>query len=282
MLRSSHAWAVAALVTLLWPATGVAQIPVKGEISGVVVDQSEGVLPGVAVTITGEKLFQKSLTVVSDRVGAFRFLNLTPGEYQLEFTLQGMGTVKMTGVNVDVGRTTPIKASMPVASVTEQVQVEAKGVTIETNRPQVTVNYSSEFIEKLPTATRNYIDVMNASPGINDNTAYGTSGNVSFSGFTTGSMTSAFRFNGVDVSDPAFGYSAISPIYETIEEIQVVGVGASAEYGNFEGASVNVVTKSGTNVLHGSATLLGTGARLYGDNSGGVYEYRPNDYRYNV
>ncbi len=272
---------VAALVgILLFSGSALAQTPVKGDISGIVVDQSNAALPGVTVTLTGQNLFQKSLTVVSDREGAFRFLSVTPGEYELEFTIQGMRTVKITGVAVELGLATPVKALMRIAQLHEEVQVVANGPTIEVSRPQVTVNYTTKMIDNLPASTRSYIDVMNASPGINDNTAYGTSGNVSFSGFSTGSMTSAFRFNGVDVSDPAFGYSAISPIYESIEEIQVVGIGASAEYGNFEGAAVNVTTKSGTNQLHGSASAVYTGAGLYGNNSGGVYELRPNDYRY--
>jgi len=246
------------------------QVKEKGEISGMVTDEEGGPLPGAAVTLTGANLFQKSLAVTTDARGVFRFAFLNPGTYTVEISLQGFGAVKYSSILVGAGRTTPIQAKMVPSKLEKEVTVVAKTPLVETKTPQVSVNFDNFIVQNTPNS-RNFIDIVNATPAVNDNDAYGESGNVSWGGggvyLARGSMTSSFKINSVDVSNPAYGMTYVNPIYETIEEVQITSIGASAEYGNFVGASVNIVTKSGSNDFHGSLSGNYTGNFLYANNA---------------
>jgi hypothetical protein len=244
-------------VSLVFSSLCFSQGEQKGEISGTILDESGEALPGVAITLTGEKLFQKSLSLISNQKGFFRFLALNPGVYALEVSLQGFNTVKLPNVPVSIGRSTPVTINMTQAKLQSEVTVLAKAPLIETKTPQIFTNFNTIQVENTPTS-RHFIDIVNAAPGVFDNTAYGASGNVSWGGggvfLARGSMSSSFRLNGVDVSDPSVGYTTLNPVYESIEEVQITGIGASAEYGSFVGAAINIVTKSGSNKFHGSFT----------------------------
>jgi len=237
------------------PYLGFSQSEQKGEISGVVQDEAGVPLPGVQVKISSEKLFQRSLSRLSNENGSFRFVTLNPGIYEVVATLSGFNTIKLPNIVVSIGVSSPLTLTMAAAKLESEVTVIGTVPLIQTNTPQIITNFSNVQVENVPTS-RNFIDIVNAAPGVFDNTAYGTSGNVSWGGggiyLARGSMTSSFRLNGVDVSDPSVGYTTLSPVYESIEEVQVTGIGASAEYGSYTGAAVNIVTKSGSNEIHGS------------------------------
>lgn len=261
----------------------LAQIQEKGEIAGAVIDEQGAILPGATVTLRGEKLFQKAISVASNERGAFRFLNLTPGAYTLEVSLPGFNPLELSNVRVSVGKTTSVQAKLTVTKLKEEVTVVATARLIETKTPQLATNFDNIQITNTPTRTRNFEDIMNAAPGFYDDSGFGAGGNNGWAGLAIGSSTTAFQLNGVDVGKPDYGYSTVNPLYETIEEIQVIATGASAEYGNFTGASVNVVTKSGTNNFHGSLTMAYTGGPgWFADNSGGLINLKPDTYKYDV
>ncbi len=274
-------------VLLAAPVFGLAQSRLGGEIVGTVFEAEGETLPGVAVTLTGEKLFQKNLTTVSSEKGVFRFLDLSPGSYQLDFSLPGFSPLRLLKVEVRIGQTTPLRVTMTAAAISQEIEVVAQAPLIETKTAQVSTNYSVAMIEKIPTS-RNLLDLTEAAPGINDRGAYGAGGiqdgNQRAAGTTyyQGSSTSAYLFDGVDISDLDTGATWVSPLYESIEEIQVVGIGASAEYGNFSGALLNVITKKGTNAFHGGASFYYTSRSLQGDNSGGIVDLRPNDLKFDL
>ena len=254
------------MIFAVFSALAYAQTSQKGEITGIVIDDQGTPLPGVTATVTGERLFQKSLSLVSNGQGVFRFLNLNPGIYSIEVSLSGFKTVQITSVQVSVGKATQVEAKMIPSTLTSEVTVVASAPLIQAKSPQITTNFNRIQVENAPTS-RHFIDIVNAAPGVYDNTAYGASGNVSWGGggiyLARGSMTSSFRLNGVDVSDPSVGYTTLNPIYESIDEVQVTGIGASAEYGSFVGAAINVITKSGTNKLHGSLTAVYSDSKTF-------------------
>ncbi|MGD0625023.1 MAG: TonB-dependent receptor [Thermodesulfobacteriota bacterium] len=253
-------------LALVFSALGYGQVREKGEISGTITDEMGAPLPGVAVTLTGANLFQKSLAANTDANGSFRFEFLNPGTYMVEMKVQGFATLQFTSILVSAAKTTPIHAKMVPSKLVGEVTVVAKTPLLETKTPQVTINFDSITVQNLPNS-RNFIDVVNATPGVNDNDAYGESGNVSgvYHGvyLARGSMTSTFMINSVNVSNPAYGLTYVNPIYETIEEVQITSIGATAEYGDFLGAAVNIVTKSGTNNFHGSLSGNYQGQFLY-------------------
>jgi len=259
------------------------QVEQKGEITGTVVDDQGNVLPGVTIILRGERLFQRSVSVISNERGIFRFLALNPGIYELECNLSGFNTVKISTVQVSVGKTTSVQVEMTPAAIKEEISVVATAPLIEVKTPQITTNFNTIQVENTPTS-RHFIDIVNATPGMYDHTAYGASGNVSWGGggvyLARGSMTSSFRLNGVDVSDPSVGYTTLNPVYESIEEVQVTGIGASAEYGSFTGAVVNIVTKSGTNKFHGSLSGVYTDSKTFYANYSKKNNTRYYDYAY--
>jgi len=262
-----------------------AQTELTGEISGVVMDEMGDILPGVTITLTGPKLFQKSISKISNEKGIFRFLNLNPGNYELTLSLQGFNTLKITDVAVRVGKSTPIRATMTIVKIKEEVEVVAETPLIETKTTQISTSFTSTMIDEIPTG-RNLLDLMDAVPGINDKGAYGSGGYQDTGAYdvvyTQGSPTSTYLFNSVDVSDLLVGTTWVNPAYETIEEIQVVGIGASAEHGDFTGASFNVITKSGGNNYNGGLSTYYTNSSFYGDNSGGIENFKPGDVQYST
>ena len=276
-------WMGVLILALCAPAA-FGQAKVTGEIAGTAVTENGESLPGVNVVLTGEKLFQKQLTAVTNEKGIFRFLHLNPGKYEIEFSLSGFDTVKITNVVVSIGQTTPAKAAMIQATLQSEVIVRSQAPLIETKNVQISTNFTTDMVAQLPTQ-RNVQELMESTPGINEKGAYGAGGIVA-SGkdspfeYTTGSSTSGFLFNGVDVSDLASGNSWVNPNYDTVDEIQIVGVGASAEYGNFSGAVLNVITKAGSNKTHGGLSFYYTDSSLQRDNSKGIPDLKPREIKY--
>ena len=266
------------LMFLVLNVTSIAQIRLTGDMTGTVMDEKGVALPGVNITLTGEKMFQRSMTAVTGKNGTFRFLNLNPGSYEVECGLPGFNTLKISRVAVSVGRTTPIIAKLVETKVNEEVVVKAEAPLIDTKVVQVSTNFSSEVIQNLPTS-RNFQDLVESTPAINDYGAYGSGGKVN-QAYYKGSSANSYLLNGVDISDPSTGTTWVNPNYDTIEEIQVVGAGATAEYGNYTGAVLNVITKTGGNKLHGGISTFFTNKSLTGDNSNGILDLKPNEQKY--
>lgn len=254
-----------------------AQVSLKGEISGSVLDENGQALPGISITLTGKKLFQSSLSAVSAEKGLFRFLNLNPGNYELNFTFQGFNPLKISNIIINAGKTTPIRAILTPGGLDMAVEVTAEAPLIETKTTQLSTSYSSLIIEKIPTG-RTFIDLVNATPAMNDGGgAYGAGG------IRGGlSVSNSYRLNGVDVSNLDYGDTWVRPSYDTIEEIQIIGIGASAEYGNFTGATINMITKSGSNEFHGGLGIYYTDGNIRGDNSKNIEDLTPADIKYNA
>ena len=277
MKRMKGLWLGVLIVALCMPAL-FSQAKLTGEIAGTAVTENGESLPGVNIVLTGEKMFQKQMTAVTNENGQFRFLRLNPGQYEIEFSLPGFNTVKITKILVSLGQTTPVKGVMAQAALQTEVVVMTQAPLIETKNVQISTNYTTDMIADIPT-TRDVKDLMQSTAGINDSGAYGAGGRYDGEYFS-GSSTTGYLFNGVDVSETSSGVTWIKPNYDTIEEIQVVGVGASAEYGNFSGAVLNVVTKAGSNKFHGGMGFYYTDSSLQGDNSGGIVDLQPLNYKY--
>ncbi len=269
---------VAMMCLVLLPLTA-GQVKLTGDIDGLVLDANGEALPGASITLTGPKLFQSSLSAQANEKGAFRFLGLNPGEYSLEIKMSGFDTL-IVKATVSVGVATPVRARLAAAKPNQEVVVKAEAPLVELKSAQTSVNYSSLVVSQVPT-TRNVQDLMEAAPAINDNGAYGAGARVR-DDYYKGSGANAYLLNGVDISDLASGATWVNPNYDSVEEIQIVGIGASAEYGNFSGGVLNVVTKTGSNAFHGGLSTYFTNHSLWGDNSGGIEDLAPKQVRFNT
>lgn len=236
-----------------------------GEISVNVHDADGAALPGATLTLQGVGLVQEAITEASGVDGSYRFRNLRPGAYRLVVAAPGFESATFEDILVRVGQTTTISARMEIAGITETVTVLSQTPLIETASSQISTAYSEQLIQNLP-LPRDFIAVGDLTAGITDRGAYGAGGNIE-GRYRVGSATSNYKLNGVDVTEPFWGNTFINPSIDTIAEVQVVGIGASAEYGNFTGATVNLVTKSGTNEYHGAASFYHTSSGLIGENT---------------
>ncbi len=277
-MRARLAALVVALA-MMWGAPAHGQIGIHGVIVGTVQVSDGALAPGATVTLTGDALIQKSLVQETDSAGQFRFYNLIPGEYVVTVVLSGFETVQITAT-VSVGKTTTVQAKLPMGRVTQEVIVQGQAPVIDKTEPGQTTNFTAAELRQLPN-TRNFMEVMETAPAINNRAAFGAGGNVEdYDAFGWGAATNSYQVNGVQVNNLEFGNTWVNPNYDTIEEIQVVGPGASAEYSNFTGASVNVVTKAGTNEYRGGASVWYTSDDLKGDNSDEVPDYWPDQTKY--
>jgi hypothetical protein len=247
----------------------LADVTTKGQIEGAVKAEDGSAVPGATATLTGSALMQASEVETTDQHGRYRFLNLNPGSYRLRIELSGFAAREYT-VEVRVGKTSTIDATLRVAAVAESVTVQAQAPLFDQTSPAHGTNLTLQELESLPTS-RDFVGVVDSAAGFDNQAAYGAGGNVAgYDYFGYGAATNSYQLNGVNVTNLEFGNSWVRPNYDTIQEIQIVGPGGSVEYSNYSGAVVNVVSKAGTNAFKGTASAYYTDDSLTGDNSEGI------------
>ena len=232
-----------------------------GTVVGKVVDEQGGVLPGVTVTLTGRTGAQVTVT---DEKGEYRFVGLAPGPYEAKAELSGFTPRTERNLDVGIGRTITVPFTLRVGGLAETVEVVANASTIDVASTASDNSLSQELLANIPINIGNFnaaVSVMNYAPGINGTSAFG--GDSSYG--------NALLIDGVDTRDPEAGSAWVFYNYNIIEEVQVGGVGANAEYGGFSGAVVNTITKSGGNRFSGLFDYRNTGKSLAGDNISDEY-----------
>jgi outer membrane receptor protein involved in Fe transport len=262
--RNLCAFFLSVAVMAAWPLA--AQVSTTGEIVGIVRSDNGPALPRATVTVEGAALIQKSISVTTDPNGGFRFPQLLPGTYVLRVELVGYNPREYQ-VAVNVGRTSSVPVTLSAGGAAEAVTVSAEVAAVDPTSPKISVNFTADAIQKLPT-DRTFSEVVETMAGVVNKAAFGAGGNVDgYHVFGVGAATNDYQLNGVNVSNTKFGDTYVSPNFDSIQEIQVVGAGASAEYANYTGAVVNIVTKAGSNVFHGAGTVYYTSDSLRGNNN---------------
>lgn len=215
-----------------------------GTIRGSVADAEGTALPGVTITVTGERGMER--VVVTADNGTFLVASLAPGEYAVEAALEGMLSQRADAVRVVIGGTATVDFTLD-ASFTEEMVVTAESPLLDLTSSEAPTNYQAEFIEDLPTR-RNFWDMVSVSPGMSQTSEF----TARQSAFGSSITSNSWNIDGLNVTGTETGgaWWYINP--ETIEEVQVLGIGASAEFGNMTGAAINVVTKSGGNEYEGT------------------------------
>lgn len=241
----------AALILLLGlSGSAYAQGTVTGSVQGTVKDTEGGPLPGATVTAVSTALVKGRMTTTTDARGSWRFPALPPGSYAFEAALQGFKKVRRDGVRVSLGQTMAVDLSLPLASVAAEAVVTAEAPIVSVVENKVSTSFGGDFIDK-QAVPRNYYKVLASAPGVNiDSSSSSDSSNMLAYGGTT-SNQNAFTMDGVNVGDAASGSYWLLPSIQWMEEIQVGGLGANAEYGAYTGAVVNGVTKAGGNEFKG-------------------------------
>jgi outer membrane receptor protein involved in Fe transport len=141
--------------------------------------------------------------------------------------------------------------------------VTAESPLVDIEKSSFSSTYDADVLESLPTRRYTFFDMVQASPGLTPSSR----GSSRVSSFGSGSEDNAYYIQGIDVSAPSTGAAWPWPMPDIIEEVEVTGVGASAEYGNFTGAVINVLSKSGSNTFHGAVKYFLQHDSLTGNNT---------------
>jgi hypothetical protein len=221
---------------------------VTGSLRGTVTDGSGAILPGVTVELSGQSQIGGVNATTTDRNGQYRFQNLSPGTYSLKIALSGFKTVVLEGLRVEVGRTFDVDAKLEVGSLEETVTVSAESPLVDTASTSLTTNYNAEMLKNTPITRFSVFDMFQFTPGVspsqiedsNASSAYGSNTNEN-----------QYQIDGTNITAPTNSQMWPFPNTDIVEEFELIGVGAPAEYGNMQGAVFNVVTKSGSNQLSG-------------------------------
>ena len=263
LLKASIRWAVLLIVAL--SATTGAQTASTGALSGTVSDSSGAVISDATVNITNEAtgdVHHQS----TQKDGTFLAPLLLPGTYRVEVVVTGFKTLVRSNVPVFVTEKKDLRLVLDVGATTVNVDVEAQGELLKTGDSALGNVTEGQTVSELPLTNRNYTQIIGLSPGVvtNVNNASdlgrGNSGlNAVDGGFSShGGATNDnnYQMNGSQVNDlmaaGIFSGGVPIPNPDAIQEFKVQTGQYDASYGRNAGANVNLVTKSGTNDLHGT------------------------------
>jgi hypothetical protein len=250
--------ALSVLLLVLVSAAPAAAQRTTGEIIGKVTDDSGGILPGVTVTLKGAGV-PGTPTVVTSETGTYRFPLLPPGTYDVEYVLTGFTTLKRTAIPVAVGATVELEIMLTVGAVTDAITVEGAVPVVNASTAEVSTSYNREWTRNAPVRRFSYFDLINSAPGVSATSNVGQSTSAQALGSSTNE--NSYQIDGTDISSTPW------PNTDAIEEVQVLSLGASAQYGNVQGAVFNIVTRQGGNVFHGDANFYFQNDALTGRNT---------------
>src|SRR6202158_2119020 len=235
-------------------------------LQGTVTDSSGAVIPDVKV-ILRNTLTNQGRTVATDERGFFRAEALVVGTYEVRVEQAGFALYRHAGVQVGLGQTIYLDIVVVPASASAEVTVSAQPSTMDTSQTSVVSSIDQERIEELPVRNRNYLDFVLLSPGVSSAPAASGATATPFagSGFTFGGLrtrSNNVSIDGLDNNDEFTGSSRTELSPEIVQEFQVVNNGLSAESGGASGGSINVITRSGTNIVHGDAFIFAQDSSL--------------------
>lgn len=253
----------AAMAITIWavPASGQTS---TGGLRGFVRDNTGGLLAGVTVEASSPSRIGGAAVEVTDGQGLYTFQNLPVGEYVITYTLQGFGTVRREGVRVEVGRTIQIDIELRVGNVEQSIVVTGEAPVVDAANAGFSTNFNTELLQNIPTSRQSYFDIVTYAPAVRINQVPNDS---RFIIFGSSSDQNQFQYDGVDISAVSNGGVWDFPSPDIMQEVQVKAIGASAEFHDFQGGVVNIVTKSGSNNFRGFASAYVIPPGLVGNNT---------------
>lgn len=255
------AWSRIALVAALCLATSAplsGQGRQTGTLTGVVTDSSGAALPGTSVAAASPQRIGDPEVATTDMRGEYRLTGLAPGTYDLTVSLNGFKTVRRTDVRLAPGFIATLDFALVVADVTETVMVGAGSPTVDVKSSAVPTVIGLELLENLPTS-KDIADLINLVPGIVNDAAFGAA-----------RRSNVVSLDGASANEPGWGTPFVVPNLNWMEQIQVVSLGASAEHGEFTGARINAIVRSGSNRFSGLGEYWTTQPGWVGNNRGSL------------
>jgi hypothetical protein len=248
--------ALLAITLFAWPVAAQEQ---RGSIEGIVKDASGGVLPGV--TVEAKAPGSGVLSSTTNESGSFRFPSVLPGTYEVSANLAGFKPVKVGDVEVRLGSVKSVEFNLQLASVAENVTVTAESPIVDTRSSGKSTNIRAEQVSLLPHA-RDFTSLVTQAPGVNNESK---SAGVMIDGASA--AENRYVIDGIETTSVLYGVSGQNLLADFVEEVQVKSTGYPAEFGGSTGGVINVLTKSGTNNMHGTASVQFQGSSLTAANN---------------
>ncbi len=248
MMRVFRVVALATVATVIMTGAALAQ----GSIFGKATDTSGGVLPGVTVTVAGSAL-QAPLVLVTASSGAYQFPTVPNGTFSVTFELSGFKKAVRAGIVITSGFNAPIDMKMEVGAMSEELTVSAAAPVVDTKKTTSGATFTSEILEKIPTA-RDPWQIINMTPGVQAGLNVGGSSSGQQVGLTSRGTGSNVQWNleGGSITDLSSNSSPAYFNFDSFDQISVTNGGGDVSVQS-SGLSINLVTKSGSNVFKGSA-----------------------------
>ena len=249
-------------------------------VEGRVSDPSDAAVPGAEVTVENPATGVKR-TVRTSEVGYYRVASLPPGQFTIRVSAAGFDTAVVENVALQNDQTKTFNVSMKIGTPSTQVEVKSEVPLVETGEAKISGHIQERQVSQLPLVGRNFMTLVVLTPGV---TGLPSGGGQAYAQ-ATGDIFSAeygvnlnangqraesnnFSVDNASVNgSPRGGVSNFSPSADAVQELRVSVNNFSAEYGRNSSASVNVITKSGTNEFHGTAGWYHTNNVLTGRNS---------------
>jgi hypothetical protein len=239
-----------------------------GGLLGTVTDPVGAVVPGAKITAIETSTAVKQ-SVIADRLGFYSFQNLSVGRYDVEIAATGFKPLRRTGVAINVNSKIVVDASLAIGEKTEAVTVSESAAHVETVDTQMGQVITGKQMTSVPLNGRSYTDLLALQSGVVPVTSLtsetqqdvGVSALSPSGGLNPGTISingqrefaNSFVLNGADVEEDVNMGAAIVPNLDSIAEFKILTSNFDAEYGEFSGGQISVVTKSGTNEFHGNA-----------------------------
>jgi hypothetical protein len=223
-------------------------------LQGTIADKTQAVIAKADVTITNKET-GATRTAKTNDAGEYRFEVLSAGIYDIKVTATGFASAEAKNVEVLVGRTATQNFSLKPGTVTETVEVTAAAPLVDQTKTDVSTNITPEQVQELPMIGRDIADLAYLAPGVKAADSYDPTKNryaiLSVNGM--GGRNVNVTINGVDNKDNTVGGPVMQLPAEAVQEFAVSTQRFSAVNGRSEGAAINVITKAGSNNIHGSA-----------------------------
>jgi len=245
-----------------------------GNVYGTVTDEQGAAVPGGTATLTGPSA---PATTVVDTNGFFRFLKVPPGTYTVKITMPGFTTVTRENVIVSVNRNTQVDVPLKLSRFQETVTVTSATPLIDTRKVETGQNFSHEELSEIPTA-RDVWSLIQQVPGVQIDSVNVAGNQSAVAGgpdfITKGSGNVVYQVDGATTTDNTYG----NPFqrqnggtntffdFSTFQDVEVATGGSVVEQ-QTSGVTINVVTKRGTNEIHGSARYLYASDKWQADNT---------------
>ncbi len=226
------------------------------QLNGTVRDQSGGAVAKASLALR-EMDTNQTYTANATETGSYVLPNVTPGRYELKVSFTGFANFTQTGIVLTVGQSATIDVTLNVAGQGEQILVTTEAPVIEPTKTEISQVIGTTQIQELPISGRLFTDFALLTPGVaTSRTSLGTTftdfetTQISFAGMR--SFSNMITVDGADFVNASSGVQRATPPQESVQEFRVVNNSFGSEYGRAVGGIVNIVTKGGTNNLHGS------------------------------